>query len=236
MTASSLAIVIATAACSSGPDETTGESADGVTAAKEGDGPSTETAPVPPRSTTDGLGEDQSVLEPVDEGAAPGEQFVAAGQSCPDGRSLRPYRANACRVGVSSAGTGDTITAHQLRWSILGWIYKCTVRRVCAFNTADGPGCGEGGEPTPPNTYCNKTFPNSETEQMYWGEGTLPSGYTAVKWCQEKYAERAADIQARAVKECNREATKLANTTRRDLACCVPTSSLTTATSAATPL
>lgn len=154
---------------------------------------------------------------------------IAAGLSCGPGHSLRPFRANACRVGVSSAGTGDVITAHRLRWSIFGWFHKCTIARKCSFNAADGAGCGAGGEPTPPNSYCNQTFPDSETETQYWGEGTIPSGYTAISWCQAKYTEKAADIQVSAVRECNREATSLANQTARDIACCVPTTTLTSA-------
>lgn len=236
---SCLAFVATTAACSGGPgdgDTSTDESAGAITAQKAPAGDTTattettETAKVTPQSTTEGCATDQSTLEAAnEESVAPEESFVAAGQACGAGRSLRPYRANACRVGVTSAGTGDVITAHRLRWSIFGWIYKCTITRNCSFNAADGPGCGEGGEPTPPNSYCNQTFPNTESEQFYWGEGTIPSGYTGISWCQEKYTERAADIQTTAVRECNRQATTLANGTRRDMACCVPTSTLTSA-------
>lgn len=234
---SCLALVATTVACSAGPDggDTSDEAAGALTAPKlaeptapvEDEGPATWTGSVTAQATAGDA--DQSTLEAGEEDLAPDEQFVAAGQSCGSGRSLRLYRANACRVGVTSAGTGDTITVHRLRWSIFGYIYKCTIQRTCVFNSADGPGCGEGGEPTPPNSYCNQNFPNSESEQFYWGEGTIPSGYTPVSWCQAKYTERAADIQTSAVRACNDEATRLANGTRRDLTCCVPTTTLTSA-------
>src|SRR4051794_17582158 len=106
---SSLALVAATAACSSGaPDEENAGKATGeVTAQKQEEGATTETATVTPQSTTDCQEPDPSTLEPSEEeSAAPDEHFVATGQSCGPGRSLRPYQANACRVGVTSAGTG----------------------------------------------------------------------------------------------------------------------------------
>ena len=133
---------------------------------------------------------------------------------CTNGGSLKQSTANACNVGVKSAGC-TTPTYTNMGWSYFDKSYsiECLTTANCDFNTEDGTKCA--AEPDPANTYCTKNFNGWQGgKQYYWARSATKEG--AGQAC----LDALPTMKDYCTKTCQGQADGKANSTSRTLTCC----------------